>query len=162
MSHRVLLSRDKTFEHLQQRYPEKDIPAMLRWLSLAGAATNVCLVDEMFDIGKINALLGDNPCKEPDTGDIVQTFQNGTYLIVEKPIHREDVVKGVKVKMGVHDKYRICDISITPINMSDAIYVRTSNFDMDNLKELFNEIRPHLVEIERLYDTITTTTEKDE
>ena len=161
MTQRVLLSRDKTFEYLQQRYPEKDIPAMLRWLSLAGAATNVCLVDEMFDIKKLELLLGENPCKEPEVGDIVQTFHNGTYLIVEKPIQREDVVKGVKIKMGVHDKYRIVDISIAPLNMSDAVYLRRGNFDMTNLADLFREIRPHLQEIERLYDIITTMTEKE-
>ena len=123
MARKVLLSTGDALAALQDLYPEKDTPAMIRWLKMAGAVSSVCLADEMVDMLKVEALLGENPCKIPSIGDIIQTFSDGTYLVTDTPIHRDDIVFGIKVTVGHGGKYNIVDISVHPVTISDAINV---------------------------------------
>ncbi len=159
---RLLLSGEMTFKELQRLYPEKDICAMMKWLSLAGATANVCLVDEMFDMKKVHYLLGEDPCKEFAIGDIIQTFQSGTYVVTAIPINRDDVVVGIKTSIIDVDRgFHFVDIREENITMSDAIFLRKSRFNIDALLDSIKEAKPHLEALRDLYNKITSMEEKE-
>lgn len=162
MARKVLLSTGDALAALQDLYPEKDTPAMIRWLKLAGAVSAVCLADEMVDMIKVEKLLGPNPCKIPSTGDIIQSFANGTYLVTETPIHRDDIVFGIKVSVGHGGKYNITDITVQPITVTDAFFVRESQFPIDDICARLRELQPLIVEVEKLYSNITSMTEMED
>lgn len=162
MAERTLLSCEATYDELQERYPDKDITAMIKWLSLAGASARVCLSNEMFDMQKVDELLGKNPSKHPAIGDIIQTFQCGTFVVTEIPLNREDIVIGLKIGVdSITLKHRPMDITAHKLTLSDAIFIKTSGFNMIELNKMLNEIKPHIHAVERLYDTIIKMTEEE-
>lgn len=162
MARKVLLSIGDALAALQDLYPEKDTPAMIRWLKMAGAVSSVCLADEMIDMTKVEALLGTDPSKIPVEGDIIQSFSNGTYLVTEAPIHRDDIVFGIKVVVGQGGKYNIIDITVHPITIADSYFVKQATFPIKDIQAKLRELQPLLHEIEKMYDTIISMTEKED
>lgn len=158
----ITLTRDDLEQWLIQRHPTKDISTLIRFLEMSGRIQKTILGDNHTDVYVIDEKLNNPDYNKfntiPIAGDIVLSFDTGTYLVVKK--ENDQYVEALMLGLSSDRQLGITPQPPKRLSISDLFFIKHSDFDMTVIGPIVDQLIPQLKEISKLWTELINCKER--